>query len=444
MLPERFSNVPIAAFTATATHRVQEDIITKIGLRSPFKIRASFDRPNLFYQVKKKNKVDRQIIEFLKERPHESGIVYRTTRDAVDDTAANLQNEGISSLPYHAGLVAEERRKCQEAFNKDEVQVIVATIAFGMGIDKSNVRFVIHADLPKNIEGYYQETGRSGRDGEPAVCLLLFGLGDIPKIRYFIDDITDSEQQAIARQKLNQMVAYGRHWVCRRKQLLAYFGETYDEENCKTCDVCVGDAKWIDITTDAQMVLSAVVRTGQRFGAMHISDIVVGGNTQRIRQWGHDKIKTYGVGKDKSRQHWRFVIEELVAQGILNQEDARYRVLTLNPSAAEVLKGNCVVKTIEMQDIENRKMMQPKEEMAYNETLFERLRQLRRRLAQEQQVPPFIIFSDRTLHEMCRYYPSTLSELGRISGVGEVKMDRYGDAFVNEIAEFLAENPDVQ
>lgn len=313
LITEMFPDVPVAAFTATATQRVQEDIIHRIGLRRPHIVRASFNRPNLYYQVKAKAKVGTQILEFLRDHQGESGIIYRTTRDSVMEIADFLKSNGIAALPYHAGLSAEERNKNQEAFNRDEAQMIVATIAFGMGIDKSNVRFVIHADLPKNIEGYYQETGRAGRDGEPAHCLLFFGRGDIPKIRYFINAVTDERERFIAIEKLNQTVGYASHNVCRRRQLLGFFGEDYPLDNCGACDICSGSVEQIDITADSQIIMSAVSRTGQRFGIGHIVDIVTGADTKRIRELRHNEIKTYGTGKDRDKKHWRSLINELIA-----------------------------------------------------------------------------------------------------------------------------------
>ncbi len=261
-----FNDVAVAAFTATATMEVQDDIINRMALRSPHKVRASFNRPNLVYQVQRKERVEQQIHRVLEAHPHDPGIIYRTTRESVEKLAGYLTDKGFRALPYHAGMEAEERKRNQEAFNRDETTVIVATIAFGMGIDKSNVRFVIHADLPKNIESYYQETGRAGRDGEPADCILFFGRGDIPKIRYFVDRMTDDAERAVAEEKLNQAVKYASHHVCRRKQLLGYFQETYPEDNCRTCDVCLGDTETVDLTTDAQIVMSAMLRTEQRFG----------------------------------------------------------------------------------------------------------------------------------------------------------------------------------
>ncbi|MDH4233066.1 MAG: ATP-dependent DNA helicase, partial [Nitrospirota bacterium] len=293
-LPQEFPDVPIAAFTATATKKVQDDVIARIGLRSPFVVRASFNRPNLFYEVRPKTKVGRQVVEFLHGRKGESGIVYRATRDSVAETVEFLTSHGIKALPYHAGLSAIERNHNQEAFSRDETQVIVATIAFGMGIDKSNVRFVIHADLPKNIENYYQETGRAGRDGEPAHCLLFFSRGDIPKIRYFIDKMPDAVENSLAVEKLNRVIEYAEHAVCRRKRLLGFFGEDYPAHNCNSCDICTGVIEKTDITRDARIIMSAISRTGQRFGAGHISDIVAGAVTKRIRELKHNELKTFG------------------------------------------------------------------------------------------------------------------------------------------------------
>ncbi|NTW59675.1 MAG: ATP-dependent DNA helicase RecQ, partial [Nitrospirae bacterium] len=278
-IPTLFPGVPVAAFTATATQKVQQDIINTIGLRTPRVVRASFNRPNLFYQVEAKSGVEEQLLAFLKDHEKEAGIIYRTTRDSVDATAAFLASRGIRALAYHAGLPPEARERNQEAFNRDEVSVIVATIAFGMGIDKSNVRFVVHADLPRNIEGYYQETGRAGRDGEPAHCLLYFSRGDIPKIRYFIDQVQDDAERAIVMEKLNQTVRFASHNVCRRKQLLAFFGEAYPEENCRACDICTGLVRQTDISTDARIIMSAMARTNERFGINHVIDVVMGADT---------------------------------------------------------------------------------------------------------------------------------------------------------------------
>ncbi len=446
LIPKMFPDIPIAAFTATATQRVQEDIINKIGLRSPNIIRASFNRPNLFYQVKRKSKVDLQILEFLREHPGESGIIYRTTRDSVMGTANFLVSRGIIALPYHAGLTTVERNKNQDAFNRDKASVIVATIAFGMGIDKSNIRFVIHADLPKNIESYYQETGRAGRDGEPALCILFFSRGDIPKIRYFIDQMTDEKERSIAMEKLNQMAGFAEHNVCRRKKLLNFFGEDYPLDNCGACDICSGDVEQIDITIDAQIVMSAISRTQQRFGTGHIIDIVTGADTKRIRDLRHNEIKTYGAGKHKhkDKKYWRFLVDELLAQGAMQVDGDQYPVLKLAKKGLDVLYGNEQITALKRDDIKAKKQV-VKDNVCkeYDILLFEKLRVLRKNFAEEQQVPPYVIFSDKTLHEMCTYYPVTLSDMRRISGVGDVKLERYGEYFIREIQNYLNDNPGI-
>jgi ATP-dependent DNA helicase RecQ len=442
-IPEMFPDVPVAAFTATATRRVQEDIIHKIGLRKPHIVRASFNRPNLFYEVKAKSRVELQILEFLSDHPGEAGIIYRTTRDSVMETAGFLKTKGIAALPYHAGLSADERTRNQEAFNRDEVQVIVATIAFGMGIDKSNLRFVLHADLPKNIEGYYQETGRAGRDGDPAHCLLFFGRGDIPKIRYFINEIKDDKERFISTEKLNQMVGFAAHNVCRRRQLLGFFGEDYPHDNCGACDICSGSVEQVDITTDAQILLSAISRTGQRFGTGHIIDIVTGADTKRIRELGHNSIKTYGTGKGRDKKYWRSVIDELIAQETVLQEGDPYPVMKITPKGSDILFGRESFMALRKEEGKAKTARKKEDAEGYDRTLFEKLRAFRKRIAEGQEVPPYVVFSDRTLREMCRRFPSTLSEMRQISGVGDAKLERYGRDFVLEIQSYLDENPGI-
>ncbi len=441
-ITETFEGVPVAAFTATATEKVQQDIISKLALRSPFTVRASFNRPNLFYRVENKRDLDKSIFAYLESHPGESGIIYLTTRDSVTSLAGKLARRGVSALPYHAGLTQEERRVNQEAFNRDEARVIVATIAFGMGIDKSNVRFVIHGDLPKNIEGYYQETGRAGRDNEPAECVLYFGRGDIPRIRYFIDQIEDDRERAIAVEKLYQTVKYASHNVCRRRQLLGYFGEEYEQENCGACDICTGKVEKVDITIDAQKIMSAISRTGQRYGAMHIIDVVSGANTRRIRELGHDKIRTYGAGSDRDKGHWRFIVDEILAQGLVCQHGDRYPVLQITAGGKNVLFGSEQVSALKREGQKKRKSEPGTGDFEpFDETLFEKLRFLRKTLADRQRVPPYIIFSDRTLHEMCRSYPSGMHDMAEISGVGDVKLQRYGEAFLDVINTYRSENP---
>ena len=417
----------------------------KIGLRRPYIVRASFNRHNLFYQVKRKEEVELQILEFLKGYINEPGIIYRTKRDSVVRLAEFLVDNGISALPYHAGLPPEERKQNQEAFSRDKVAVIVATIAFGMGIDKSNVRFVIHADLPKNIEGYYQETGRAGRDGESANCTLFFTRKDIPTIRYFIDQIPDEQERLIALEKLNQTIKYASHNVCRRSQLLEYFGEDYPAEKCGACDICEDIVEKIDIMIDAQIVMSAMSRTDQRFGIRHIVDIVAGADTKRIRELRHNEIKTYGAGRHKEKKHWHFIVDELLAQEAIIQDGDQYPVLILTKKGTEILYGREKIEALKREEIKaSPRKTRISEFESYDEALFEKLRVLRRKLAEEQQVPPFIIFSDMTLHEMCIYYPSTLSDMKKISGVGDAKLERYGTDFTSEIKAYLDNNPDIK
>ena len=437
---KHFPKSAVAAFTATATHQVSNDIVTKLGLRNPHLTRASFDRPNLFYQVVPKENLDFQLLEFLREHKKESGIIYRTTRKSVESTAEFLQEQGVQALAYHAGLTPKQRKENQDRFNRDEVDVIVATIAFGMGIDKSNIRFVLHGDLPKNMEGYYQETGRAGRDGEPAHCRLYFGRGDMVRIRYFIEQMESEQERKIAENQLAQMVRFAEANACRRKTILGYFGETYPQKNCKSCDVCLGDVERVDASVDAQKVMSAIYRSGQKFGAVHIADIVAGANTQRIRQFGHDQLKTYGVGKDRDKKHWRRIIDALLAQECIVQNQERHSALEITPQGRQVLLGKQSFEILRQK--ESQKARSAVTSGDYCRPLFEQLRNQRLHLAQEEGVPPFVVFSDRTLREMALYFPDTLEQMAGISGVGAAKLEKYGDSFMTIIEMFKYMHPE--
>ncbi len=440
-----FPGIPVAAFTATATPEVQEDITGRLGLRSPYRVLASFNRPNLFYQVTEKIDIHSQVLEFLGGREAAPGIIYHATRDAVVRMSAFLTARGIRALPYHAGLTPADRKRNQEAFGRDEVTVIVATIAFGMGIDKPNVRFVIHADLPKNIESYYQETGRAGRDGEPARCVLFFGRGDIPKIRYFIDRIRRDRERAAALEKLKAMAGYASHNVCRRRHLLAYFGQEYGARNCGACDICTGMAERVDVTVEARILVSAISGTGERFGIRHVIDIVTGADTARIRDLGREKMKTYGAGKDRDRKFWRSLVDELLAQDVVRQEGDRYPLLKLTRKGRDLLLGRERVGALKRLDAGKGKRTGATSDEGlrpHDKTLFRRLQALRKRLAEKQEVPPYVIFSDRSLHEMCRSRPVTAEDLKRINGVGDAKLGRYGAAFTAEIKAFLEGRPE--
>jgi ATP-dependent DNA helicase RecQ len=434
-----FPGTPVAAFTATATHRVQQEILDKLALRNPFIVRASFDRPNLLYDVRFKENVDAQLVSLLNSNPGKAAIIYRTSRKSVNDTTAMLQAKGFRALPYHAGLTDLDRKKNQEAFIRDQVEVIVATIAFGMGIDKSNIRLVIHADLPKSIENYYQETGRAGRDGEPAACTLLFSQGDIPKMRFFIDAMTDEPERDRALAALSRVSAFASTSVCRRRTLLDYFGEHYPHENCNSCDICLGTREVVDATLEAQMVLSAIVRTEERFGATHITDILTGSRNKKILDFGHDRLKTYGVGKGHDKKYWRRLIDELLAQKVIEKSEGLYPTLILLPKASKVLRREepfDIVHRLEKKAV----LPLPKSGDAPSDNkLFELLRTQRKQIADEQQIPPYVVFSDRTLHDMAASLPRTAEAMLTVSGVGEVKLQRYGRQFLRLIDRYCSE-----
>ena len=437
-----FPDTPVAAFTATATHRVQQDILDKLALRTPLIVRASFDRPNLLYDVRFKDNVDAQLLSLLKNNPGKAGIIYRTSRKSVNDTAAMLQAKGFRAIPYHAGLSDADRKRNQEAFIRDEADVIVATIAFGMGIDKSNIRFVIHADLPKSIENYYQETGRAGRDGEPAECTLLFAQGDIPKVRFFIDSMPDATERERALAALSKVIAFASTSVCRRRTLLDYFGESYPHDNCSSCDICLGTREVADVTLHAQMLLSAIVRTEERFGAAHIVDIVTGSQNKKILDFGHDRIKTWGVGKGHDKKYWRRLIDELLAQQVIKKSEGLYPTLFLLPKAGRILKHEERIDIVRVLEKKKGEPLPKESEAPYDSQLFDLLRSLRKQIADEHGLPPYVVFSDRTLHDMASNFPRTAEAMLTVSGVGDVKLERYGQRFLRLIDRYCSDHVD--
>jgi len=432
---EHFPTAVIAAFTATATVKVQEDIISLLRLNNPYTVRASFNRKELYYRILPKNGANKQICDFIKKHKKQQGIVYRLSRADVEKTAAYLSEKGIKALPYHAGLSTKIREKNQNLFNRDEVEVIVATIAFGMGIDKSNIRYVIHGDLPKSIEGYYQETGRAGRDGLNSECLLLYGAGDISKIHYFIDKMTDEKEKIRANRNLNNMASLASVNVCRRKQILEYFNEAYND-NCGSCDICNGEAEQVDGTVDAQKILSAIIRTNQVFGITHVIDIVRGADTEKIRKFGHQELKTWGVGKDKSKNWWRSIINELLGQKFIYQDRDNYNSLKLNNSGAEILYGRAPFIVLMKKETRQEEKLSFRE-VDYDEKLFSLLKDVRRDIAKVKGLPPYIVFSDKTLKEMSSLKPDDEPAMLRVSGVGSRKMEQYGYLFLKEIRKFL-------
>ncbi len=430
---ERLPDVPFLALTATADDATRRDILTQLRLHHAATFVAGFDRPNIRYLVaEKQGNALAQIVEFLRARPEACGIVYALSRKRVADLAAKLRDAGFDAETYHAGMSSDERTRVQEAFLGDRLRIVVATVAFGMGIDKPDVRFVVHADIPKSIESYYQETGRAGRDGAPAEALLLFGLQDVATARSLIEQGGDPEQRRLDAQKLNAMVGLAESMTCRRRALLGYFGEQLAED-CGNCDVCLDPPEVYDATTDAQMVLSAVARTRERFGAGHVVDVLRGARTERIERLGHHDLPTHGVGADRTKDYWMSVIRQLIHQGFLEQDIANYGVLRLTPLAVPVLRGDEGVELA--RPIEHKRAAKAAAKRTalpddVDPELFERLRELRRELAAEQAVPAYVVFHDATLQAMASLKPRSLEELATVSGVGEAKLERYGEAFL--------------
>jgi ATP-dependent DNA helicase RecQ len=439
-----FPSVPVMALTATATERVRSDIVTLLKLREPKCYVASFNRPNLTYRVLAKSGAYEQLLGFLRARPRESGIVYCQSRKSTESVAERLNEDGVKAKPYHAGLTPGERSQHQELFLRDDVRVICATIAFGMGINKPNVRFVVHYDLPKNIEGYYQETGRAGRDGLPSECVLLFSAGDVAKQNGFIDEKPDPKEKQIARDQLQHMVHYAESASCRRRELLAYFGEQFTEESCEGCDNCLSPRDTYDGTLMAQKFLSCVYRirqaSGFDFGANQVVEVLTGAESENIRKWNHQKVSTYGIGKERSRPEWKAIGRELMRQGFLRQQTEKFNALSLTPEGMAALKERrkiTLTKPVSAPEPGTHRIG----EISCDETLFEQLRALRKRLADERNVAAYIIFSDVALRQMARSYPATEQGFARISGVGDRKLREFGAVFLEEIATFLQTHP---
>jgi len=439
-------DVPMMALTATATGRVREDIITHLRLRDPQTFVASFNRPNLTYRVVPKDEPAKQIIDFVRKREHESGIIYCASRATAERVADSLAGRGFLARPYHAGLAPEERARNQEMFLRDDTRIICATIAFGMGINKPNVRWVIHHDLPKNIEGYYQETGRAGRDGLPGDCLLLFSAGDIAKQTHFLDEITGEQERAIARTQLRQIVHYAESAGCRRIELLQYFGETFPLDNCGACDNCSEPRESFDGTIVAQKFLSCVYRIQQnsRFGTgmNHVIEVLTGAKTEKITRWGHDQLTTYGIGHELSRSHWGSIGRELLRLGYLGIGSGEYATIELTASGRDILRARTpITLTKPIDPPKSRRILTRREgDITCDEILFERLRTLRKKLADERRVPAYIVFGDNTLRALAREYPQTLAALEGIPGIGEKKRDEFGEIFTAAIAEYLRTN----
>ena len=433
---KQFPQAVCLALTATATARVRADIKASLGFARSNEFVASFNRANLYIEVRPKQDAAIQTMRFLERFKDQSGIIYCFSRKQVDELAYYLERHGHKARPYHAGLEDDERRLNQEAFIHDDIQIIVATIAFGMGINKPDVRFVLHYDLPKSIEGYYQEIGRAGRDGLPSHCLLLYSYSDVAKLKYFINQ-KEGTERLVAQQHLDAIVHFAEdESTCRRKPLLNYFGEAYPIPNCKNCDNCNLEAPQLtDITVPAQKFLSCVKRTRERFGAAHVTNVLLGSKGERILQLGHDRLSTYGIGRELNKQQWMHLARQLVQMGYLIQE-SEYRTLSLSPKANAALKNRIPIMG-QLQEVEERASKKAnKQELEYNHALFALLRAKRKELADAAGVPPYVIFADRTLVEMAAYAPQSPERLLDISGVGQVKSRRYGEAFLEILRDY--------
>jgi len=437
-LREHFPNVPFIALTATADPQTQDDIVQVLGLHNARQFSTSFDRPNIRYTVLEKHRPQSQLKRFLANRGDSSGIVYALSRKRVEEIAAYLCEQGFSAAAYHAGLSAETRRDVQERFIRDDVLIVVATVAFGMGIDKPNVRFVVHYDLPRHMEGYYQETGRAGRDGLAADALLLFGTQDVATARYHLEQGGNENQRRIDSHKLNSMVGFAESLTCRRRVLLGYLGEQL-ETDCGNCDICLDPPERYDATEAARKVLSCVYRVGQSFGIKHVVDVLRGADNERIRKFDHERLTTYGIGMEYSSAEWLSIVRQLIHRGYLVQDIATFSVLKLTPQALQLLRAEEALELarprVQEKPAKKKKKTGPVADLSEDDLrLFETLRELRKQLATEQGVPPYVIFGDAALVEMSCERPSSEEGFLEINGVGQVKLERHGATFLEAIA----------
>jgi len=440
-LKDHFPNIPLVALTATADHATQQDILARLRFNDPLIAIHSFDRPNIEYLLIEKYRPLIQLFNYLAEHKNESGIIYCTSRRRTEELSQKLIAKGIKARCYHAGLALEERQTVQDLFIKDKVDIVVATVAFGMGIDKPNVRFVVHYEIPKNIESYYQETGRAGRDGLPAQAMLFYDPADPARIRGLLEKNENEEQLRIELHKLNTMVAFAEAQTCRRQVLLNYFGE-YSDKACGNCDVCLDPPKSYDATEDAQKILSCVYRTGQYFGMGHIVEVLRGAQTARIKSLGHDKLSTFAIGKDQSVEYWLSILRQLIHCGLLMQNLTRGSALQLTQAARPILRSEQFLQLAvpRLQLVKVKKKKRGVLSSSADNKLFARLRQLRKQIADREDLPPYIIFSDVSLSEMSEIMPLNDVQFLNISGVGHIKLEKYGAEFlaiINEYADSL-------
>ena len=428
---------PAIALTATATKMVRDDILSQLGLREPEVFTSSFDRGNLTYSVEPKAQSFPRLLELLDRRRNESVIIYCLSRKATEEMAENLSRRGLGAAAYHAGLEPNARRDIQDRFIRDQVPIVAATIAFGMGIDKPDIRLVVHYDMPKSIEGYYQETGRAGRDGLPSECVLFYTHGDRVKQEFFINQLEDPEEKKRARERLERMLQFCNLTTCRRKYLLEYLGEDRTERHCGGCDVCLTPRESYDATEIAQMTLSAVVRTGQRFGAKHVIDVLMGSTTKQVEAWSHQELPLFGVARQRSASEFQVLVPELVAQGLLERSDGQYATLSVSEKGWAFLKNRESLTLTRPIPKTETKPAGRDSDGNYDSDLFAELAALRKRLADDRAVPAYIIFGNRSLEDMARKAPRTREEFSRVSGVGSAKLREFGDTFIDAISQYV-------
>ena len=437
-LRNTFPNIPLMALTATADPTTRADILLHLRLNNPHTYLGSFDRPNIRYTVQEKFKPMEQLAKFIAGQKGKSGIVYCNSRKKVEEITEKLSARNISVMGYHAGMSVQQRETVQNAFQRDNIQVVVATVAFGMGINKSNVRFVVHFDLPRSIESYYQETGRAGRDDLPSQAVMFYDPADYTWLQKMLLEEPESEQRDIKQHKLQAIGAFAESQTCRRLVLLNYFGESR-QEPCKNCDICLEPPRKYDGLVDAQKVMSVIYRTGQSFGMHYIISVLRGLNHQKIRQYGHDQLSVYGIGKDQSQDYWVSVIRQLIHLGLIKQNIVNNSALQLTEEARPVLRSEVKLELATPRLTFSASAYSQKQTTArYDKDLFARLRFLRKQIADKENIPPYVVFNDATLEEMAQFTPTTKAEMLDINGVGERKLERFGDAFMNLIQSHLA------
>ncbi|MEZ9866253.1 ATP-dependent DNA helicase RecQ [Vibrio sp. 10N.261.51.A4] len=437
-LKQYFPHVPYMALTATADDATRKDIISRLQLLDPHTYLGSFDRPNIRYNLVEKHKPVSQVVRYLETQKGNCGIIYCGSRKKVEMVTEKLCNNGIRAAGYHAGMDTDERAYVQEAFQRDDIQIVVATVAFGMGINKPNVRFVVHFDIPRNIESYYQETGRAGRDGLPAEAMMLFDPADMGWLRRMLDEKEEGPQKQVEMHKLNAMSAFAEAQTCRRQVLLNYFGE-YREKQCGNCDICLDPPKHFDATKEAQKALSCVYRVNQSFGMGYVVEVMRGMQNIRVRDNGHDKLSTYGIGRDHSHDYWISIFRQLIHKGLLFQNITRNSTLQLTEEARPLLRGEMSLElAVPRLDTAVRNAKSDKlSSKNYDKKLFAKLRKLRKSIADEDGLPPYVVFSDATLIDMAEILPTSYGEMLAVNGVGQRKLDKYADPFLDLIQEHI-------